>query len=264
VAIRKERQASRRSGGTLGAKRKERQAIERELHGKSYEEANWAKLSPAFRQAHNWLLILQGEPPLPPPAIDLYVPPKAAEKTKQFDPADPELLQSAREFIGPLPEDSEHTRWDKVPDELLEWARPNACGHEVLEAAMQQAKKQVQRRLIHKELLHTLIRKIHGVYMADPDPRAQPKTKAAAVAEVVKALNPEPDDPDELAYDEWVEHTERIKRTAYEALKPSRRSRGKAFDSRVGPPLDERITKDILEQQRSSRRFRRKRRRTRR
>jgi hypothetical protein len=43
----------------------------------TYEESNWAKLSPRFRDAHNRLRAARGQPPIPPPAVDLYVePPK--------------------------------------------------------------------------------------------------------------------------------------------------------------------------------------------
>src|SRR5260370_1341522 len=41
---------------------------------KSYEEANWAHLSPAFRAAHNRLRRMRGQSPIPQPAVDLYVP----------------------------------------------------------------------------------------------------------------------------------------------------------------------------------------------
>jgi hypothetical protein len=69
--------------------------------GKSYEEANWAKLSPAFRNAHNRLRQLKGLPTIPPPKIDLYVPPRGPA-LKPFDPSNPEFLQSVREFTGPI------------------------------------------------------------------------------------------------------------------------------------------------------------------
>src|SRR5258708_12326563 len=41
---------------------------------KSYEEANWAHLSPAFRPAHNRLRRMPGQSPIPQPAVDLYGP----------------------------------------------------------------------------------------------------------------------------------------------------------------------------------------------
>jgi hypothetical protein len=274
---RKDRQSpSQESVRVHVAKRKKRQAIEREQHGKSYEEANWSKLSPAFREAHNRLLMMEGEPPIPPPEIDLYVPPKAAEKIKQFDPTDPEFLQSAREFEGPLPNDSEDTHWDTwddVPDEFQEWARANACGTDVLKAALQQTEKQLRHRLtVHKELF-ALIRKIHDTYMADPDPVAQPKTKAAAVEQVVKAF--EPINPTVAAYDEWVERDEElVKRIAYRALKKtplwfwldqsSAYEDPEPFDNLIGPPPDERIARDMLVQQWFSRQWRRPQRRTKR
>lgn len=66
----------------------------------TYEEANWAKLSPQFRAAHNRLRQARGMQTLPPPAVDLYVPPKAPA-IKPFDPADREFVSSVREFLGP-------------------------------------------------------------------------------------------------------------------------------------------------------------------
>jgi hypothetical protein len=68
------------------------------LHGKSFEEANWAKLSPTFRETHNRLRQVHGLEPIPPPVIDLYVPPKA-RKIEKFDPNDREFLSTAREFL---------------------------------------------------------------------------------------------------------------------------------------------------------------------
>jgi hypothetical protein len=69
--------------------------------GKSYEEENWAKLSPKFREAHNKLRHVHGLPPIPPPKIDLYVPPKA-RKLRSFDPTDKEFVAVAREFMQPV------------------------------------------------------------------------------------------------------------------------------------------------------------------
>jgi hypothetical protein len=167
--------------------------------------------------------MMQGEPPIPPPEIDLYVPPKTAQKIKQFDPTDPEFLQSAREWEGPLPEDSEDTiwrTWDDVPDQFKEWARANACGDDVFKAAEKQTQKQLRQRLTaHKELF-ALIRKIHDAYMADAHPEAQPKARARAVEWVVKELNPKAgDDSDQSAYDKWEDRNDVIRRIVYRALK---------------------------------------------
>src|SRR5260221_2893360 len=67
--------------------------------GKSYEEANWAHLSPAFRAAHNRLRRMRGQSPIPQPAVDLYVPRPAV--IRQFDANDPEVRAAARAFVGP-------------------------------------------------------------------------------------------------------------------------------------------------------------------
>lgn len=66
----------------------------------SYEEANWAKLSPNFRMHHNRLRQARGLPTLPPPKIDQYVAPQQP-LIKPFDPTDKEFIRATREFLGP-------------------------------------------------------------------------------------------------------------------------------------------------------------------
>lgn len=68
--------------------------------GKTYEEANWAKLSPVFRASHNRLRQARGLPTLPPPAVDLYVAPQKP-LIMPFDPANPDFVRATREFLGP-------------------------------------------------------------------------------------------------------------------------------------------------------------------
>ncbi|MBV9984520.1 hypothetical protein [Bradyrhizobium sp.] len=69
--------------------------------GKTYEEANWAKLSPLRRDAYNRLRQARGLPTLPPPKIDLYVAPRAPAPTP-FDPTNKEFVAAGREFLGPI------------------------------------------------------------------------------------------------------------------------------------------------------------------
>jgi hypothetical protein len=71
------------------------------VNGKTYEEANWARLSPAFRAAHNRLRQMRGLETLPPPKIDLYVAPRAPV-IKPFDPTDKDFIAASREFMGPM------------------------------------------------------------------------------------------------------------------------------------------------------------------
>ena len=71
----------------------------REQPERSYEEAKWAHLSPAFRAAHNRLRRMRGQSPIPEPALDLYVPRPPA--IRRFDPGDPEVRAAARAFVGP-------------------------------------------------------------------------------------------------------------------------------------------------------------------
>lgn len=65
----------------------------------TYEEANWAKLSPKFRDAHNRLRQARGQETLPPPKIDLYVPPPPRQ-VRAFDPSNAEFIGAVREFHG--------------------------------------------------------------------------------------------------------------------------------------------------------------------
>lgn len=65
----------------------------------TYEEANWAKLSPKFREAHNRLRCARGMVPIPAPKKDLYVAPRGpAVKPYSFD--DPEFIAEARRFMS--------------------------------------------------------------------------------------------------------------------------------------------------------------------
>jgi len=85
---------SDRPGAEIAA---DRHARERAIHGKTYEEANWPKLSPMFRRAHNELRVRRGETPIPEPIIDLYVPPPQPARNR-FDPSDREFLAAVRQF----------------------------------------------------------------------------------------------------------------------------------------------------------------------
>src|SRR5260370_42371228 len=67
----------------------------------TYEEINWPKLSPAFREAHNRLRGMKGLPPIPPPKIDLYKAP-AEPKIRPIDMKDPEVVGAIREGLGPV------------------------------------------------------------------------------------------------------------------------------------------------------------------
>lgn len=75
------------------------QQVDSATDGRSYEEANWARLSPAFRAAHNRLRQAKGLPTIPPPRIDLYVAPQRP-RIDRFDPTNREFVASAREFLG--------------------------------------------------------------------------------------------------------------------------------------------------------------------
>ena len=61
----------------------------------SYEEDNWPRLSPRFRDAHNALRVARGQPAIPSPVKDEYVTP-IARKVVEVDLADPEFQQEIR------------------------------------------------------------------------------------------------------------------------------------------------------------------------
>jgi hypothetical protein len=77
--------------------------------GQTYEEANWARLSPAFREAHNRHRQARGLPAIPPPPVDLYVPPKEPPRVRVQSADDiRETQAAARSFlrsdgVPPLP-----------------------------------------------------------------------------------------------------------------------------------------------------------------
>ena len=79
----------------------ERHEAEVAMQGQTYEEANWAKLSPTFRTAHNRLRQQRGMAPLPPPKVDLYKPPLARQASPQdLAASDRESLGVMRQFLG--------------------------------------------------------------------------------------------------------------------------------------------------------------------
>ena len=53
----------------------------------SYEQKNWARLSPKFRDEHNRRRIANGLSPIPAPVVDLYIGPMtlSAEDRKRFE-----------------------------------------------------------------------------------------------------------------------------------------------------------------------------------
>jgi hypothetical protein len=75
--------------------------------GQTYEEANWPRLAPSFREAHNRHRQARGLPAIPPPAVDLYVAPKETPPVRKFV-MDAEAQAAARSFlrsdgVPPLP-----------------------------------------------------------------------------------------------------------------------------------------------------------------
>ncbi|SRR5216683_3500970 len=64
----------------------------------TYEEAHWQYLSPAAREAHNRTRQMKGYPPIPPPALDLYVP--KPPQIRPIDIRDSEALAAMRQFLG--------------------------------------------------------------------------------------------------------------------------------------------------------------------
>jgi hypothetical protein len=105
---------------------------------KSFEEENWARLSPAFRAAHNRLRILRGLSPIPEPKVDLYRPPREAAIRPVDDPADPEAVAAMCEFRGLGDQTSD---WEKIAKQL----------------ALELARDRLADRRLHTEVLHRAI-----------------------------------------------------------------------------------------------------------
>jgi hypothetical protein len=73
--------------------------VEQGLIGQSYEEANWATLSPQFRKVHNQLRRARGMAAIPEPLVDRYVPP-ALRKFDKIDEHSPEAVAAMRQFLS--------------------------------------------------------------------------------------------------------------------------------------------------------------------
>jgi hypothetical protein len=84
--------------------------------GQSYEELNWAKLSPMFRKAHNRLRRMRGMSPIPEPKVDLWVPPKL-RKIEKIDETSPEAVAAPE--LKRLPTQ----KWGGLVALWKEWSR---------------------------------------------------------------------------------------------------------------------------------------------
>ena len=104
---------------------------------KSFEEENWARLSPQFRVAHNRLRMARGKPPIPAPKVDLYRPPREAAIRPVDDPADPEAVAAKCEFRG-LDDEAQS---DRIAERL----------------ALELARYRLADRRLHTEVLHRAI-----------------------------------------------------------------------------------------------------------
>ena len=67
--------------------------------GLSYEEANWAKLSPTFRRNHNMLRVRKGLPPIPDPKVDLYVAPRKHKLVPVDHESNRDAVAAKRSFL---------------------------------------------------------------------------------------------------------------------------------------------------------------------
>jgi hypothetical protein len=118
---------------------------------RSYTPEQWARLSPAFRAAHNRLRAVRGLPPIPEPKVDRYKPPRGG--VRLFDPADPEAVAAAADFGREVD--------NNPPDEVfLDWARKNAGGPEgkiAKQLALELARIQLANRRLHTEELYRAI-----------------------------------------------------------------------------------------------------------
>jgi hypothetical protein len=115
-----------------------------------FSKQYWARLSPAFRHAHNKLLIARGLPPIPDPKIDQYVPPRGT--VRPIDPADPEAAAATAEFgreINNNPPDAAFLDWVET--------RAGLEGGIAKQLALKLARYQLADRQLHTETLYRVI-----------------------------------------------------------------------------------------------------------
>lgn len=121
---------------------------------KTYEEANWDKLSPASRDAHNRLRQARGLRPLRPPKVDNYKPPPLTGL--RVPTADDE--KEAMEELGvPHVDDEEGQLWVGINELRGTIERLRA---EEKRLALKNAQTKLQDRALRTEVLHTTIIKV--------------------------------------------------------------------------------------------------------
>jgi hypothetical protein len=115
------------------------------------------------------------------------------------------------------------------PDlDFLAWAKANASPHDSEDwaKALDDARKQCQRRMLHKDVLHTLIRKFVAGYIAEANPDT-PNTDISPEEreDLIRGANLKISLREKWAVQRAAEQYHRDDRTIREVVKSSKRSR---------------------------------------
>jgi hypothetical protein len=118
---------------------------------------------------------------------------------------------------------------DDDPDlDFLAWAKANASPRDSEEwaKALDDARKQCQRRILHREILHFTIRKFVAAYMAEANPDTpNPDISDQERKDLIRGANLKTSLREKWAVRRAIEQYQRDDRTIREVVKPSRRSR---------------------------------------
>lgn len=145
--------------------------------GKTYEEANWARLSPTFRAAHNRLREERGLPPIPPPVVNLYV---APEPTGISELTEDDAKEAMEELSVPHVDDVEAQLWMGISELRGTIERLKL---EEKRLALKNAKTQLQDRDRKTEILHATIIKVATLFLttAPEADRTMPNAREAVL-----------------------------------------------------------------------------------
>jgi hypothetical protein len=118
---------------------------------------------------------------------------------------------------------------DDDPDlDFLAWAKTNASPRDSEDwaKALDDARKQCQRRMLRKEILHFIVRKFVAAYLAEANPDTpNTDTSDQERKDLIRGANLKTSLREKWAMRRAIEQYQRDDRTIREAVKPSRRSR---------------------------------------
>jgi len=200
------------------ASRKKRLAKQRKITGgRSFEEENWTRLSPAFRKSHNAWRVARDLAPIPEPKVDRYEPRKPAKRP--IDPDDArEAIAAARGFLGLGDED-----WKGIAKQLaLELASIELTGRKRDQVARHKRKQ-------HKEARYRAIAKYFNWWKVDSergaiDPKKYPDwvRREDAISNIAREFGVKSDTTVETAIREYRKEFDFTDGTKLRLLSPSK------------------------------------------